>query len=135
MKKFTKLISVFMALIIMSATIGCSGSKEEESAALTYWSVLNSRAAQTIKSYNELLMYQEMEKRTGIDVEFIHPNSGSSGSEAFQILLADGNYPDMMEYNWATYPGGPDQAIEDGVIVNLNDYLEEYAPNYYDYLY
>ena len=40
----------------------------------------------------------------------------------------------MIEYNWQSYAGGPDRAIEDGVIISLNNYLEDYAPNYYDYL-
>lgn len=40
----------------------------------------------------------------------------------------------MIEYNWASYAGGPQQAIDDGIIISLNDYLEDYAPNYYDWL-
>ena len=135
MKKFTKLVSLLTALITVAVSAGCSDSKEEASSAITYWCVIYSRTAQTIQSYNELQMYDEISKRTGVEVEFIHPNSGSNGSEAFQILLADGDYPDMMEYDWSAYPGGPDQAIEDGVIISLNDYLQEYAPNYYDYMY
>ena len=79
-------------------------------------------------------MFQEMEKATGTKVEFLHPTSGSTGSEAFQILLASGDYPDMIEYSWASYAGGPQQAIDDGIIISLNDYLEDYAPNYYDWL-
>ena len=41
-----------------------------------------------------------------------------------------------MAYGWGgtAYAGGPDQAIADGVIIALNDYLEEYAPNYYSYM-
>lgn len=135
MKKYTKLIAGLMAMAVASVTVGCSKSEKEEGSALTYWTTLDSRVAQTTQSYNDLMMYQEMSKRTGVDVEFIHPTSGSNGSEAFQILLTDGDYPDIMEYDWTTYPGGPDQAIEDGVIISLNDYLEEYAPNYYDYMY
>lgn len=100
----------------------------------TYWATMSVTAAQTLTSYSELLMYQEMEKRTGVEVEFIHPATGSTGAEAFQILLASGDYPDMIEYSWSVYSGGPEQAIKDGVIISLNDYLEDYAPNYYDYL-
>lgn len=34
--------------------------------------------------------------------------------------MADGNLPDLMEYNWGVdYPGGPEKAIRDGVIIPL----------------
>lgn len=61
---------------------------------------MSSTSKQTLESYNDLMMYQEINKRTGIDVDFIHPSAGSSGSEAFQILMASSDYPDMIEYKW-----------------------------------
>ena len=42
--------------------------------------------------------------------------------------------PDLIEYNWSEYSGGPGQALDDDVIISLNDYLEDHAPNYYDYM-
>jgi putative aldouronate transport system substrate-binding protein len=49
--------------------------------------------------------------------------------------VADGNLPDIMERNWLTeYPGGPEKAIADGVIIKLNDVIEKYAPNLNAYL-
>ena len=136
MKKAAKLLSLLLALTFICGVFASCG-KEEVSLSgekFTYWGVLDSSSAHTVKSYSELLMYQEMAKRTGIEVEFIHPSQGSTGTEAFQIMLSAGSYYDMMEYGWSAYAGGPDQAIEDGVIISLNDYMEEYAPNYYYYM-
>lgn len=136
MKKLAKLISIVLcAVLAIGVFAGCG--KEEKvrtGSSFTYWVTLEATAAQTITSYNELLMYQEMEKITGTKIEFIHPSAGSTGSEAFQILLSSGDYPDMIEYKWARYAGGPQQAIDDGVIIAINDYMEDYAPNYYDYM-
>ena len=136
MKKLAKLISIVLcAVLAIGVFAGCS--KEEKvrtGSSFTYWVTLEATAAQTITSYNELLMYQEMENITGTKIEFIHPSAGSTGSEAFQILLSSGDYPDMIEYKWARYAGGPQQAIDDGVIIAINDYMEDYAPNYYDYM-
>lgn len=42
--------------------------------------------------------------------------------------------PDMVEYAWTLYPGGADAAIDNKVIISLNKYLKEYAPDYYDYI-
>jgi len=81
-----------------------------------------------------MLLYQEMEKATGVKVEFIHPVAGSTGNEAFQTLLASNELPDMIETHWNNYAGGPQAAIDDGVIIALNDHLEEWAPYFYDWV-
>ena len=136
MTKATKLCALLLAALMLIGVLGaCGGEKKVNTGStFTYWVPMGGVASQTIKSYSELLMYQEMAKATGTEVTFIHPTAGSTGSEAFQILLSSGDYPDMMEYNWKNYPGGPDLAIKHGVIIALNDYMEDYAPNYYDYM-
>lgn len=35
---------------------------------------------------------------------------------------------------WKSYPGGADDAIKNKVIISLNNYLKDYAPDYYDYM-
>ena len=138
MKKATKIIALVLSILLsISLFTACGGNKDNAQVgdSFTYWTTLGAGASsQTVTSYSELLMYQEMEKRTGTKIEFLHPGSGSTGYEAFQILLSSGDYPDMIEYNWKSYTGGPQQAIDDGVIIALNDYMKDYAPNYYDYM-
>ncbi len=136
MKKATKIIAL-LATVVMTAGIlcGCGGGKGEKVAGkYTYWTTVNSAVQQTQSSYEDMLMYQEMSKRTGIEVDFIHPTAGSTGSEAFQILLTSADLPDMIEYSWKSYPGGADAAINNKVIISLNKYLKDYAPNYYEYM-
>lgn len=136
MKKTKKIIAIVIsAVLCLGILAGCGGEKKVQTGStFTYWVSLPSQTSQTLTSFNDLLMYQEICKRTGTQVEFIHPSAGSTGSEAFQILLSSGDYPDMIEYSWKSYTGGADQAISDGVIIALNDYMEDYAPNYYDYM-
>ena len=136
MKKATKILALVLAVVLAAGVLcGCGGSDEaREKGKYTYWVSVNSATSQTVKSYEELLMYQEMEKRTGIEVDFIHPSAGSTGSEAFQILLTSTDMPDMVEYSWKSYPGGADKAIENKVIIALNKYMKESAPNYYSYM-
>lgn len=137
MKKMFRAMSfILMVLVLISAFTACSDKSSEISTggSYTYWVSLDNSVAQTQKSFNDLLMFKEMEKATGTKVNFIHPAQGTTGTESFQILMASGDYPDMMEYSWKKYTGGPDQAIADGVIISLNDYLEDYAPNYYNYM-
>jgi len=132
-----KIIAVLsLAALISGSFAGCNGDGEttKNDASLTYWANMSGASAQTLTSYSEMLMYQEIEKATGVKVEFIHPVAGSTGSEAFNTLLASNDLPDMIEYSWSTYAGGPDAAIDDGVIIALDDYLKEYAPSYYEYV-
>ncbi len=136
MKKATKLLALLLVAIMVAGIFcGCGGKKSErEMGKYSYWISAMGGASQTLSSYNEMLMYQELAKKTGIEINFIHPTSGSSGSEAFQILLTSTDMPDMVEYSWRSYPGGADAAIDNKVIISLNKYLKDYAPDYYDYM-
>ncbi len=141
MKRTTKILALLIAVVLLAGMLcGCGGDKGSEHTAttdgrsFTYWAVMNSMSAATLSNYSEMLFYQEMEKATGVHMEFIHPIEGSTGNEAFIAMLTGADRPDLIEYNWSNYTGGPQQAIDDEVIVSLNDYLKDHAPNYYDYM-
>ena len=96
MKKYLKAMSVVLALVMCVGVFTSCGEKEkavstDDLGTFTYWASMYSSSAQTLTSYSEMLMYQEIAKATGIDVEFIHPAKGSTGTEAFQILIASGD--------------------------------------------
>ncbi|QUI24048.1 extracellular solute-binding protein [Vallitalea pronyensis] len=103
-----------------------SGKITDEPVTLTMWSDFNST---NIPNLADNIVYKELEKRTGVTVEFTHPPAGES-KQAFNLLLASGDLPDMMENIPPEFPGGPDKAIKDGYFLKLNDYIDEYAPNY-----
>lgn len=100
----------------------------KEAITFTYWVTLNANAAATMKSLNENLVYKELEKRTGVKIEFQHPTTGQE-LEQLNLMLASGKYPDMIEWNWLGVPGGPAKAIKDGIIIKLNDVIKTNAPN------
>lgn len=131
--KIKKITAMAAAAALLFTTAGCSngGTKEaSEGNKITYWAGLNSAATSHIQSMDDMLMYQEAQKKTGIDVEFIHPPTGQT-AEQFNLLIASGeeSWPDIIEYDWSSYPGGAQKAIEDGIIINLNEMVEKYAPN------
>jgi putative aldouronate transport system substrate-binding protein len=97
---------------------------------LTMWAALPATAAKMISNYNDNEVYKELEKRTGINIKFIHPAIGSE-VEQFNLLIASNDLPDIIEqYYEAPYPGGPDSAIADKAYLRLNEYIEKYAPNF-----
>ncbi|MBW7453058.1 extracellular solute-binding protein [Paenibacillus sepulcri] len=96
---------------------------------LTYWAEYGSTKA----TIDEVPFFQEWQKRTGVPLKFISPPAGQS-KDALNILLASGDLPDMIEYDWFNFPGGPEKAIAEGYILKLNDIIDQYAPNLKKYL-
>ncbi len=71
--------------------------------------------------------YEQYEKKTNVKLEFIHPPAAQE-KESFNLMIASQDFPDIVEYGWQGYPGGTQKAIEDKVIVKLNDVVDKYAP-------
>ena len=94
----------------------------------TYWVDLGTNAGATMTTFNEMLAYQELERITGVRIEFQHPPMGQA-PEQFNLLIASGMYPDIIEHNWLTASGGPARYLSDGVILRLNEEIEAHAPN------
>lgn len=101
--------------------------------ALTYWAELNPNVAATRSSFEEVPFFQEWQRVTGVRLKFIQAPANQS-EEALNALLASGELPDMIEYEWSHYPGGPEKAIKDGYILRLNDAIDRFAPNLKKYL-
>jgi putative aldouronate transport system substrate-binding protein len=102
-----------------------SAARPQASATVTYWTPISANAAGTQKSYNELTCYKELEKVTDVHIEFQHVPDNPQAQEAFNLLVASGKYPDIIEYNWLNnYAGGPARAVRDGLIIRLNEFID-----------
>lgn len=138
--KLRKTLCVMVALIILATCTlsGCGDKKtanvsNENDNKVTYWVQLVSAVSQTLSSLNETPYAKELEKRTGIDVEYIHPPLGQE-QEKFNLLIASNNMPDIIFWNWNShYTGGPGKAIREKRIIPLNNY-EKSAPNFFNYI-
>lgn len=103
----------------------------EKDVKLTYWMPINAGAAQFIANYDENPSYQKAQADTGVDIEFIHPASGND-KEAFGLLTnVPEKMPDMIQMTQsAWYNGGLEAMYNDGLIIDITPYLEQYAPQY-----
>lgn len=78
---------------------------------------------------NEIEGVQAMEKRTNVHINY-QTYGQTEMLEKFTLLLNTGEYPDILFPGGTnTYPGGYMQGIDDGVLVDMKDYLQ-YMPNY-----
>lgn len=73
-------------------------------------------------------LFKEMEKRTGIHVEFHVPPAGQK-QETLNLMLATNQVDDMMLDIIGDVPGGAPRLLEDEIIIKLNDTISQYAPN------
>lgn len=89
---------------------------------LSFWTANNSQGYK--KSYSDMKAFQELEKRTGIEIEFMHPSGAIE--EQLSIMLASNDYPDIMFSGWGNRA---DQLLKDGVCYRLNEYIDKFAPN------
>ena len=86
------------------------------------------KAGGALTNYSEMACYKEMAKLTNITMKFVHPPVGQE-TEQFNLMISSGQFPDIIEWGWLNYPGGPEKAISDGAIIPLNDVIDKYAPN------
>ncbi len=98
-------------------------------AELTWWLSLPDTVAGYAGSMNEIPLKQNLEEATGVKINFIHPPTGQN-VEKFNLMIASREFPDMITYNWLTYPGGAQKAIDEDIIIPLNDYMDKVSPNF-----
>ena len=94
---------------------------------LTWYTGLNGNVSDNFANLGDTPWAQYVQEKTGITIEFQHPTQGSEAEE-FAVMLASGEYPDIIEYTWTKYSGGAGAAVNDGVIISLDDYMKD-APN------
>lgn len=107
-------------------TAGQSGEPRH----LTYWVELPSALASQVSSLSDTEIFKEVEKRLDLDIEFVHPPIGQA-NEKFNLMIASRSYSDIIEYPWSTmYQGGVAKALDDNIILPINDIMKESAPNF-----
>lgn len=92
---------------------------------LKYWVGFTSTVLQ---NYGESELYKELEKRTGIHINFIHPAEGQ-GKEQFNLMIAARDLPDIIEGGFTEYAGGRQKGFDDGIIIDLKELVQKYAPD------
>ena len=97
-----------------------------DGATLSWWTTFSSSY---IDSPADKSCYKEMEKRTGVHIDW-QLAAGTNSGEAFNLMVMSQDYTDLINAGPATYAGGMDKAIEDEVYLPLNDYVTKWAPNF-----
>ncbi|HIW34395.1 MAG TPA: extracellular solute-binding protein [Candidatus Paenibacillus intestinavium] len=96
---------------------------------ITSWEEVNDNLITFYANIADTPFGKQLEKETGVKVAYTHPASGQR-KDQFNLMIVSNNLPDTIEIDWTTeYPGGPEKALNDKVIIPLNDLIENHAPN------
>lgn len=102
----------------------------EEPATLTAWAMWIPGIEQFVSSPMETAVFQEMQARTNVTIEMTLASSPETAMTEINLLIASGDYPDLINNLQGYYSAGLDSAIEQEVIVNIAEY-EDLMPNYF----
>lgn len=143
-----KIMSTSLAVLLLTGAAGCAkkepvktGSNQPSTntttekisyplktdATLTFWCTFYGDSSYGTNNA-DLPLYKEVEKRTGVKIKWTHPVKGQE-TEQFNLMLASGNLPDIIQSNWYKFNGGPEKAMKDNIITPLNDIIAKNAPN------
>lgn len=86
-----------------------------------------------VGNWSNIKAFQVAAEKLGVEIEFIHPAVGSEADQ-FNLMIASNEYPDIILWDFATTPMGLEQLVEDGILIDMDSYIRQYAPNFLNVL-
>ena len=149
MKKLQKVLALIICLSMVFSFSGCSsggndsgsdndgGNDSGSSKDTNYsWWIYQGESAYYDNYRDNPVVNYMLTKTWGpenktMDLEFQIPVSGSE-KDNFNTLLATGEYPDLMDLT--IYQGSVAGLYNEGIALDITDYVEKYMPNYVAFL-
>lgn len=123
-----KLVAVVLSLMLALTCIGTMAESIypiDTDVTLKVWIPYMSSSQDA--SANESIWYTTLAKKTGINIDWQEPTVGADSDQAYSLMIAGNDLPDIILHSDVVTNGA--SLIESGVIIKLNDYLEDYCPN------
>lgn len=103
------------------------------STTLTYWYCYPPFVPNYLDDVSNKEIYQAINQAVGVNIQVVG-FSLVNASEQFQLMIASEDYTDIIYGFGAQYSGSVEGAVEDDILVDLSDKLEEWAPDYANYI-
>lgn len=101
-----------------------------ESTTYTMWVPNFLDAAMSYNDPNEFPIWQELERRTNIHIDWTLATLANA-QEQFSLMLTSQSCTDLMAGAPSFLTGGIDYSIDEDIILDLTELVPEYMPNYY----
>ena len=111
---------------MLLAVSSCGKKKNDEKLTWATWTKSHS----DYLDYKDQPFFKALMEQTGEDIDFKFDVVG----ESFYLMLNSGDLPDIIQYDWYNVKGGPEKYIDDGVIIDLTEPINKWAPNLKKYL-
>jgi hypothetical protein len=121
---------VLAALLLLPVLAGCGSNREEGDTSFTWWIIQGADTSYYARyEDNPAVRYMLSKEYNGrtVELSFMVPVAGSE-QDNFNTLLATGEYADLMSL--AMYNGSIVELYQEGIILDLTDYIDRYMPNY-----
>ena len=124
-KLFTLFLCMTLSLGLVSAFASEAPTVDySEHVTYTYWTPSTSNEIES--DYNNYAVVQFLNNKFNMTLKFQQPVSGTE-VDSLNLLFGTGEYTDLIESSY--YQGSIDQLFEDGVIIDIAQYLD-YMPNF-----
>ena len=91
---------------------------------ISYWAATSPESVDVDPENMEI--YKLVEKKTNVDIQWIHIPRDKE-QEQFELMISTNKLPDVIFSKWSNY--GPDKAMENEIIVPIDDIISQYALN------
>lgn len=100
----------------------------EETLELSWWKTADSQMFAYANDFSETYYWQQVSDQYNVNIDWEVP-SAAAQSEQFALMITSQSYTDVIDAFYYNYTAGLDHAIEEEIIIPLDDYAE-YFPNY-----
>ncbi len=143
-----RILAAAMAAAMTAGVLtGCGqsdgGKGEQEADHFSMWIYQTDGAGTYYTDYNDAAAVQYIEAQTwdtenggigegkSLDFDFLVPVAGSE-TDNFNTLISTGDYPELLDLAATTQNAV--SMVEDGILMEITDYVEQYMPHYVAYL-
>lgn len=138
MKNGKKIAAVVLCGAVALSASGCGSQETKTGSAAEKYSmwIYNGTDASYYTDYSDNPVLQYAFSKTwgseekSVDIEFWVPPSGTE-TDNYNTMMTSGDYPDILD---GSISDSPKTMYEDGIILDLTEYVEQYMPNYKAFL-
>ncbi len=125
----------FLATLLVLAMVLSLGSSALAADKVSYY-LRGGSAEYEPYLYQNLGGLLEIQERAGVEVDWtVICGNGDEIKAQYLTMMASGNYADIIQWlHNEMYVGGVSQMYNDGIIIELNDVIDQYMPNYKAFL-
>ena len=139
MGKLRRMVALLACMSMIISMAGCGKGESEvgksEDTTYSWWIYSGESGWYTNYEENPVAKYLLAKtwgpEKKKMDIDFMLPVSGSEKDNCV-TLIATGEYPDLMEMT--VYPDSVTSLYNEGIALDITEYVEQYMPNYLAFL-